>query len=146
MTYNFSPLQQQGVELYLGGAGERPPTSSSSTWGTRGRAGVVVWPGQRRTSEGGGRAGVDVETRRPGGGGPVRVASKQRRAGDRALLKGVDGGGPRRRRVVRQGGGGGPTRRLELTGDGRHRQQAVVVGGRWWSLCGSSVWRRRECA
>jgi hypothetical protein len=74
------------------------------------------------------------------------------RAGGRALLMGDVGGGPRRRRVVWQGGGGGPMRRLELVGDGHHRQQAVgprdatAVGGRQWRCeCGSSVWRRREC-
>jgi hypothetical protein len=53
----------RGVELYLGGAGERPPTSSSPTWGTRGQVGAVVGPGRRRTGEGGGRAGVEEETR-----------------------------------------------------------------------------------
>jgi hypothetical protein len=50
------------VDLYLGGEGERLPVSSSLTWGARGQAGAIVGPRWRRTSEGGGRAGVDVET------------------------------------------------------------------------------------
>jgi hypothetical protein len=65
------------VELYLGGAGERPPASSSPMWGARSRVGAVVRPGQRRTDEGGGRAGVIVETCQPGGGGPARVAAER---------------------------------------------------------------------
>jgi hypothetical protein len=76
MTYDFSPLQWQGVELYLGVAEERPPASSSLMWGARDRVGAVIRPGRRRTIEGGGRAGVNVETRQPGGGGPTQAATE----------------------------------------------------------------------
>jgi hypothetical protein len=66
-----------GVELYLGGAGERLPASSSPTWGARGRVGAVVGQGRRRTGEGGGRGGINVEMRQPGGGGPAREAAER---------------------------------------------------------------------
>jgi hypothetical protein len=59
------------VELYLGGVGERPLVSSSLTWGAHGRVGVVIGSGRRRIGEGGGRAGIDVETCQPGRGGPA---------------------------------------------------------------------------
>jgi hypothetical protein len=73
----FSPLQRRGVELYLGGEGERLPASSSPMWGAHGQVGAVIGPGRRRTSEGGGRAGVEEETRQPGGGGPARAAPER---------------------------------------------------------------------
>jgi hypothetical protein len=107
------------VELYLGGAGERPPASSSPTWEARGQVGAVIGRGGGGPARAeAGWAGVNVETRQPGGGGPARAAAMQ--ASGRALLKGANGGGPRRRHVVWRGGGGGPMWRLELTGDG-HR-------------------------
>jgi hypothetical protein len=65
------------VELYLGGAGKRSLVSSSPTWGAHGRVGLVIGPGQRRTDEGGGWVGIDVETQRPGGGGLVRAAAER---------------------------------------------------------------------
>jgi hypothetical protein len=77
MTYDFSPLQRQGVELYLGGVGERPPASSSPMWGACGQVGAIVGPERRRTGEGRGRASIDIEMLHPSGGGPARAAAER---------------------------------------------------------------------